>query len=165
MPSPADRFAAWVRCADSAMLAVSECLGDEWDACLVGFHSQASIDPARYLVWLSTANRTYRLARRAEVLGVHLLADDQLDLARRLGARTGDVDPHKLDGVRHRRGRSGAVHLLDCPAWFAGRVLRRVSGGDHHGFLLEPIAAADVRPVQPLRLRQAETIPAGHPVG
>ena len=29
--------------------------------CLVGFHCQCSIDPPRYVVWLSKANHTYRV--------------------------------------------------------------------------------------------------------
>ena len=38
---------------DAAMVVVTVAVGDERDGCLVGFHSQSSIDPRRYVVWLS----------------------------------------------------------------------------------------------------------------
>ena len=41
--------------------------------CLVGFATQASIDPPRMLVCLSVANHTYPVAREASLLAVHVL--------------------------------------------------------------------------------------------
>ena len=41
--------------------------------CLVGFATQTSIEPFRFLVCLSRRNRTYRVARAATVLAVHVL--------------------------------------------------------------------------------------------
>ena len=40
---------------------------------MVGFHSQCSVDPGRFAVWLSKANHTYGVALRAEVFAVHFL--------------------------------------------------------------------------------------------
>jgi flavin reductase (DIM6/NTAB) family NADH-FMN oxidoreductase RutF len=57
------------------------------------------------------------------------------------------------------------VVLDDVEAWFVGRVVRRIDGGDHVGFVLDPVAdgapAKDGRPL--LRLSDAHTIEAGHP--
>lgn len=158
----ADAFARWVRAANAAMIAVTASGDGVVDASLVGFHSQSSIEPEHYTVWLSKKNRTTRLARRCAVLGVHLLGEDQFDLAERLGAVTEDDDPTKLEGIRSRRHTSGAVLLTDCPTWFVGRIARRLPGGDHHGFVLEPIAVSRTT-VEPLRLRRAEQISPGHP--
>jgi flavin reductase (DIM6/NTAB) family NADH-FMN oxidoreductase RutF len=154
-------FARWVQTADGAMIGVTVSDGQQRDGCLVGFHSQCSIDPPRYAVWLSKRNRTYRLARRATLLGVHLLADDQRPLAESLGSVTADEDPGKLDGVRTRRHPSGAVLLAECPAWFVGEIVAHLSGGDHRGFVLEPIAAGR-GVVQPLRLCDVIDISGGH---
>jgi flavin reductase (DIM6/NTAB) family NADH-FMN oxidoreductase RutF len=159
----ADRFASWVEAVDPAMIAVTAADGDEIDGCLVGFHSQASIRPLRYLVWLSLQNRTFRIATTAAVLGVHLLAVDQRDLAARLGTVTADDHPDKLRNIATRRHPSGAVLLADCPAWFAGRVLDRFPGGDHHGFLLEPIDVGEATTAAPLRLSAVSDLSAGHP--
>ena len=50
---------------DTPMVIVTARAGDEIDGCLVGFSTQCSIDPAHYLVCLSTNNRTYEIARSA----------------------------------------------------------------------------------------------------
>ena len=46
----------------SPMIIVTARHGDEIDGCLVGFSTQCSIDPTRYLVCLSKRNNTYRIA-------------------------------------------------------------------------------------------------------
>ena len=54
--------------------------------CLVGFHSQSSIDPRQYAVWLSKANHTYPVALRSELFAVHFLTARQMGSgARRRG--------------------------------------------------------------------------------
>lgn len=143
------------------MIAVTAAADGELDACLVGFHCQCSIEPRRYAVWLSKRNRTYRVARGATVLGVHLLADDQRELAVRLGGVSADDDGDKLDGIPRRRHDSGAVILDECRAWFAGRVVGYVPGGDHRGFILEPVDA-DGAAFSPLRLAEVVDIDPGH---
>lgn len=159
-----DAFSDWVSAADAAMIAVTAAGdGDELDACLVGFHSQASIDPPRYVVWMSNANRTSAIARNADVLGIHLLRRDQHKLAQRLGSVTQDDEPNKLAGIEMTTHASGAVVLERCSAWFAGRVVDRFDGGDHRGFLLEPVDAACPASFDPLRLHAASDIDAGHP--
>ncbi|MFG2784721.1 flavin reductase family protein [Streptomyces prunicolor] len=110
--------------------------------CLVGFASQCSIEPARFMVWLSRANRTFRVAERAERLAVHLLRRDQDRLARLFGGETGDRTDKFTDVAWH-RGPGGSLILDEAPAWFVGRVENRVDGGDHVGFLLAPEAAED----------------------
>ncbi|MFC4500791.1 MULTISPECIES: flavin reductase family protein [Streptomyces] len=132
--------------------------------CLVGFGSQCSIRPARFMVWLSKANRTYRVAERAERLTVHLLRRDQDRLARLFGGETGD-HADKFTGVAWHPGPRGSVVLDDAPAWFVGRVESRIDGGDHVGFLLAPEAAGnlvgDRTPL--LSLDDARGITPGHP--
>lgn len=162
----ADAFASWVSTADSAMLAVTARAGDELDASLVGFHSQASIHPLRYVVWLSKENHTTGLARRADVLGIHLIGRDQLDIARQLGGITMDDHPDKMTGLRRRRTPSGAVHLVDLPIWFAGKIERRIDGGDHIGHVLSPLSVGRQHRPQRDLLRLADVedvIEPGHP--
>ena len=66
---------------DYPVFVVTAASGEERDGCLVGFATQASIDPPRLLVCLSKENRTTRIAQDAEVLAVHALgADEQLKL-------------------------------------------------------------------------------------
>jgi flavin reductase (DIM6/NTAB) family NADH-FMN oxidoreductase RutF len=155
---------------DTGMVVVTVAVGDERDGCLVGFHSQASIHPRRYVLWLSVENRTYRLAADpgATHLGVHVLSASDLDLARRFGGATeDDAGVDKLAGIPWTAG-PGGVPLLDAaPERFAGRILSRqpVADGDHVPFLLEPVEAASAGGAAepPLRLHQATDIDPGHP--
>ncbi|MFD7133573.1 flavin reductase family protein [Streptomyces sp. NPDC059894] len=132
--------------------------------CLVGFSSQCSMRPVRYVVWLSKANHTYGVARAADFLAVHLLTRQQYGLAELFGGETGDrVD--KFERVRWTPGHGGAVVLEDAAAHFVGAVVGCVDGGDHVGFVLEPVrwgARAGDAPL--LRLGDALGIRPGHPV-
>jgi flavin reductase (DIM6/NTAB) family NADH-FMN oxidoreductase RutF len=148
---------------DSAMVVVTVALDDERDGCLVGFHSQASIDPARYAVWLSEANHTCALARRAEHLAVHVLGDDQHELAELFGGETGD-EVDKLARARWEPGPGGVPLLVSCPSRFVGRITQRHdAGGDHLCVILDPTGAVAADGLRPLRLGDAVDIDPGHP--
>jgi flavin reductase (DIM6/NTAB) family NADH-FMN oxidoreductase RutF len=149
---------------DPEMCVVTAAVGEERAGCLVGFSAQCSMRPLRYAVWLSKVNRTYRVARGADRLAVHLLTRDQHELARVFGGETGD-EVDKFTRVRWRRGPGGAVVLEDAAAWFVGTVRARVDGGDHVGFVVEPEHAGGRGDGGPLlRLRDALDISPGHPV-
>ncbi len=157
-----DAFSRLVAAMDPAMVVVTAAAGDERDGCLVGFHSQCSIDPPRYAVWLSVANRTCELARRSTHLAVHLLTVDDHAVAEHFGGQTGDqVD--KLVGVDSTPG-PGSVPLLGaCPNRMVGRILaRHPIDGDHEAYLLEPVEVACPSPGPPLRLSGAIDIHPGH---
>lgn len=128
--------------------------------CLVGFTSQVSIRPQRFLVGLSKRNHTYRVAQHAEHLAVHLLPREHRDLARLFGSETGDrID--KFARCDWRPGPHGLPILSGAVGWFAGEVLNRFDVGDHVGHLLRPVAGdapqkfeelvtfADVRDLEP----------------
>ena len=59
---------------DYPMFVVTARRDGDHAGCLVGFATQVSIEPARFLVGLSVANHTYDVARDATTLAVHLLA-------------------------------------------------------------------------------------------
>ncbi|MGV9552562.1 flavin reductase family protein [Streptomyces ardesiacus] len=150
---------------DPGMCVVTAAAGGERAGCLVGFSSQCSIRPVRYVVWISDVNRTFRVARLADVLAVHLLARDRRGTAELFGGRSGD-DVDKFRRVRWREAYGGAAVLEDAEAWFVGRVLERIAGGDHVGFVLEPVEwGGHGKTGGPLlRLADARTIAPGHPV-
>ena len=84
-------FSALTSGIDPAMAIVTTAVGDERGGCLIGFHAPVEHGPgARYCVWLSKANHTYRLALRATHLGVHFLRPADFELAELFGTRTGD---------------------------------------------------------------------------
>ena len=131
---------------DYPMFVVTTRAGTERSGCLVGFACQASIHPPRFLVGLSKLNHTYRVARRANHLAVHLLTERHRELAGLFGAETGD----RIDKFAHcgwEDGPAGVPILTDAAGWFAGRVLDRLDLGDHVGHLVEPVAGS-FRPEQ-----------------
>ena len=46
---------------DPPMIVVTTVSGDQRAGCLAGFHTQCSVDPPRYAIWLSKANHTMAL--------------------------------------------------------------------------------------------------------
>ncbi|MFF6918508.1 flavin reductase [Streptomyces sp. NPDC012466] len=147
------------------MYVVTAAAGGERAGCLVGFASQCSLRPVRFVVWLSELNHTFRVARNAEVLAVHLLGREQHGLAELFGGHTGDRTD-KFQDVRLREAYGGALVLEDAPAWFVGRIVTRAGGGDHIGFVLDPVEWGGHEGCDGplLRLSDALTIDPGHPV-
>lgn len=146
---------------DATMLIVTCAAGGERSGCLVGFATQTSIHPPRFLACISRRNHTYRVARQAETLIVHLVDEQAADLAELFGGVSGDA-ADKFAQVAWRHGPGGAPLLERLPTWFAGRVLERIPLGDHTGFLLEPIEGAARRGEAPLRFHRARRIAPGH---
>ncbi|MCJ0905891.1 flavin reductase family protein [Rhodococcus sp. ARC_M6] len=145
---------------DYPMFVVTTRAGGKQSGCLVGFASQISITPQRFLVGLSKNNRTYRTALSAEYLAVHLLPSRRGDIAKLFGESTGD-DIDKFAHCTWHRGPHELPILEDAAAWFVGRIIERIDMGDHVAFLLDPetgfapeelddaITYSDVRGLEP----------------
>jgi flavin reductase (DIM6/NTAB) family NADH-FMN oxidoreductase RutF len=150
---------------DPAMAIVTTAVDDERAGCLIGFHAQSSIEPIRYAIWLSKANRTYRVAMFAEAIAVHFPSEDDIDLAELFGGATGD-DLDKFEQCAWSTGPSGVPLLDRLPNRFVGRRLTVLDhGGDHVCVILEPELVERGDPIMPLRLSAAAKIDAGHPAG
>jgi flavin reductase (DIM6/NTAB) family NADH-FMN oxidoreductase RutF len=146
---------------DYPMFIVTTAAGGERAGCLVGFATQCSIDPLRFMVCLSDKNRTFRVAQDASVLVVHLAPEDAPGLAELFGSQTGD-EADKFARCAWRPGPDGAPVLEDCPSWFAGRVLDRTCVGDHWAFLLEPLTGAGEGDEGAFTFQEARWIEPGH---
>jgi flavin reductase (DIM6/NTAB) family NADH-FMN oxidoreductase RutF len=120
------------------MFIVTARAGDELLGCLVGFTTQASIDPPRFVACLSHKNRTYRVGRDSAMLAVHAVPADAEDLAELFGGETSD-EVDKFARCDWHEGPEGVPILDRCENWFVGRVLARWNAGDHDAFLLEPV--------------------------
>src|SRR3954465_13544280 len=72
------------------MFIVTAWADGERSGCLIGFPTQTSTDPSRFLVCLSQKNRTYRVAVRAAVLGVHFVPAEADAVGELFGGQTGD---------------------------------------------------------------------------
>ena len=146
---------------DYPMFIVTVNVSGERSGCLVGFATQASIDPPRFLVCLSDKNHTYRVARHADAVAVHLVPAAAGDLAELFGSRTGD-DIDKFERCAWHEGPAGLPILDDCENWFAGRILERLDAGDHEALLLEPFDAASGDDVSSFTFHRARRLEPGH---
>jgi flavin reductase (DIM6/NTAB) family NADH-FMN oxidoreductase RutF len=161
MAEPVDTFNALVAELDYSMFVVTTVCDGERAGCLVGFATQASIDPPRFVVCLSDKNRTYRVARGADLLAVHFVPADAPELAELFGGRTGDeVDKFAL--CEWSPGPGGVPLLERCPNRFVGRIIERLDAGDHVAFLLAPVAAEKPHRGAQFPFHRAKRIEAGH---
>jgi flavin reductase (DIM6/NTAB) family NADH-FMN oxidoreductase RutF len=129
--------------------------------CLVGFLTQCSIDPIRFLVCLSVRNHTYRVAERADTLAVHVLGTTRHDLAELFGQDTGD-DIDKFARCDWTAGPGGVPLLTGAPRRFAGAILHRSPLGDHVGFLVSPTTAERGDDEPPLMFSSVRDLSPGH---
>jgi flavin reductase (DIM6/NTAB) family NADH-FMN oxidoreductase RutF len=146
---------------DYPMLVATTRADGELSGCLVGFATQCSIEPPRFLVCLSDKNRTYRLARDAEAMAVHFLPSSAPHLAELFGGETGD-EVDKFARCEWREGPRGLPILSECDNWFAGEILDRLPLGDHVGFVLAPIAVHHGTSLDEFTFHRARRIDPGH---
>ena len=100
---------------------------EEMSGCLAGFVTQCSIDPPNFIACISRLNHTLGVAVRSSAMGLHLLGEDQLDMARLFGEETGDaVD--KFADVDWRIGTTGAPLLADVVVGARGSDPRPLLG-------------------------------------
>jgi flavin reductase (DIM6/NTAB) family NADH-FMN oxidoreductase RutF len=160
--SVSDAFNALVGNLEYPMFIVTARAGEEPLGCLVGFATQASIDPPRFLVCLSHVNHTYRRGRDAGHLGVHCVPEGAADLAELFGGETGD-EVDKFARVSWHEGPEGVPLLDDCSNRFVGRVVNRTDAGDHTAYLLELVAAEHGADEGEFTFHRAKRIEPGHP--
>lgn len=159
-----DAFNRLVTGVDYPMFVVTAGGGKEVSGCLVGFATQASIDPPRLVVMISKANHTFGVAARSPRLVVHFLHEANGDLAELFGGQTGDeVDkfgrcdwsPLPPDGPPVLAGTQG---------WVSGRVVERLDAGDHVAHLLTVERACVEGPARrQLSFQATRGLVPGHP--
>jgi flavin reductase (DIM6/NTAB) family NADH-FMN oxidoreductase RutF len=148
---------------DFPMFIVTAAALSERSGCLVGFITQSSIKPVRFLVCISEKNHTYRIAAAAPVLAVHLIPKSASELVRLFGSETGD-EIDKFAHCKWSAGPEGVPLLESCPSRMVCRVVRWLTVGDHGAFLVEPIdAEVGDEPIFTLGMSQAQKIEPGHP--
>lgn len=140
MDEVAQTFVKLMGMLDYPVFIVTAAAGERREGCVIGFATQTSVHPARFLACLSRQNRTHRLAREVDALAVHLVPRERLDLVELFGGETGD-EIDKFARCEWRPGPGDLPVLAGCPSWFAGSILSRHDLGDHEGFLLSPTQA------------------------
>jgi flavin reductase (DIM6/NTAB) family NADH-FMN oxidoreductase RutF len=126
MTHPADLF----RTLTYGVYAIGVAYGDKHDAFTAAWVMQSSFDPLLLTLSINPDNASYELLHGGGGFTVNVLRRDQLELARRLGTRSGR-DEDKLAGVRWRPGRTRAPILEQALAYFDCALTGRQRSGDH----------------------------------
>ena len=161
MAAAEETFQRLVAQLDYPMFIATVADGDERAGCLIGFATQCSIRPPRFLAGISDKNRTFRVAQGARAMAIHLVPEDASELAELFGGETGD-ELDKFARCGWRPGPDGLPLLDDCPNRFAGRILERIEFGDHDAILLEPVAAERGTDSDEFTFHRAKRIDPGH---
>ena len=139
---------------------VTAAAGDRREGCVIGFATQTSVHPGRFLACLSRKNRTYQLAQDVDVLAVHVVPREERALVELFGGETGD-EVDKFSRCEWSPGPRGLPILAGCPSWFAGAIRARHDFGDHEGYELEAIEARH-EPGELLYFQDVKDLEPGH---
>jgi flavin reductase (DIM6/NTAB) family NADH-FMN oxidoreductase RutF len=156
-----DAFQELVSGIDYPMFIVTVAKDGDRAGCLVGFVTQASIDPPRMIVMISKANHTYQLARTADELVVHFLGAGNTDLAKLFGEQTGD-EVDKFAQCEWSPSPGGLPVVGGTLGWVECRILERFEGGDHVGHLVEPVYGASTDEKGQLGFQAVRSLRPGH---
>jgi flavin reductase (DIM6/NTAB) family NADH-FMN oxidoreductase RutF len=158
----ADRDATLARALTGPVYIVTAFAEGRRAGCLIGFATQVSIDPERFLACISRANATFPVAMAAARLGVHAVTETERDLAELFGGETGD-EVDKFARCAWTPADDGTPILSGPPAWFLGRIVGRIDLGDHVGCVIEPERSHGDVPIAQLTERDLAEIEPGHP--
>lgn len=146
---------------DYPMVIVTAAADGDRSGCLVGFSTQCSVDPPRFLVCISDRNATHRVATRASLIGVHFLTEADRELSELFGEQTTDT----VDKFAHcdwEAGPDGLPLLTTGGGRLVGRVLGRHEVGDHTALLVEPVEAAPGTGGRQLGFQAVKDMEPGH---
>ena len=105
-------------------------------ALTVNSFTSVSLDPMQVLVCLAHRSPASPLLCASPRIAVHVLTDQQEDIARRL-ATTGLTGPDRLAGLAWTTGPAGEPLLTGAAARFSGPLVRRIDSGDHAIVVIE----------------------------
>lgn len=147
---------------DTPLVVVTTAAEGTLAGCVVGFHSQSSIEDEGYSFWLSKANHTYRTSLRSSHFAVHFLTTQHLDLAERFGTHTSE-ETDKFAGLDVDLDDHGVPVIRGCPhRLLLDRIAVLDDGGDHVCVTTRVRAAESSGPFTPLRLSDAAHFEPGH---
>ncbi|MEC9051034.1 MAG: flavin reductase family protein [Actinomycetota bacterium] len=105
-------------------------------ALTVNSFTSVSLEPAKVLFCLATTSSSFPVLSRARRIAIHILGQDQEDIARRF-ATSGLAGSDKLGGVAWAPGPGGVPILPETPAVLAGTLDEVITSGDHVIILID----------------------------
>ena len=113
---------------------------DKTNGLTLGWVSQVSLDPPLVAIAVCKEWYSHKLLSEGDHFIVHVLADDQIEVAKFFGSTHG-WDTDKFDDVAWEPGVEGIPVLKGCKALIACRKIQEVPTGDHTLFIGEVISS------------------------
>lgn len=123
---------------------------EEVNAITCNWVTQVSFEPLLVAVALEKESHSHALILENGVFVINFIGKDQNTLARRM-AVPHKINPHKLVGIRHQSGESGAPILDAAIAFLECEVMDALEVGGDHTIFIGEVVAGDV-------LRKEETL-------
>ncbi|MEU4133836.1 flavin reductase family protein [Streptomyces wuyuanensis] len=113
--------------------------------------SSVAAEPPLLSFGIGAASSSWQVIAEAEHVGVHILSEDQRDLAATFARRGAD---RFAPPTRWRTGPEGVPLLDGVLAWLVCRVVARVPAGDHRVVIAEAVAGDPEGSGRPLLYHQ-----------
>lgn len=129
--------------------------GDQYGAATVTWVSQASFKPPLLMTAVRRDSNVFRCLSESRIAAVHVLAEDQRDLAKRFFTPT-QASNGTINGEPFVEGATTAPVLPHTPANVECRVQRILDdAGDHAIVILEVVEATVRREARPLTIGES----------
>ncbi len=138
-----EHFRAVMGQVPTCVTVVTAMVDDEPQAMVIGSFVSVSLDPPLAGFFCTTASETWQALRRAEVLGVNVLGEHQIDISNACMR----APEERLDGLDWSMV-DGAPRIAGTSAWISLTLHQVVDAGDHE-FALCNVVTMDV-PDDPL---------------
>lgn len=92
--------------------------------------SQVSFKPRLLGVAIAPQRYTYELIQKSKTFCINVLGEDQVDLARLFGFKSGRK-VNKFEGISYKHALKGSPVLLSAIAYFECEVTHQYEAGDH----------------------------------
>lgn len=119
---------------------------------------QASYQPLILAIAINPDHASYPIMRAGRSFAISVLAQDQMELARRFGT-SASLGANKMKGISWRSARRGAPILSEALAYFECAVHEDMPAGDHHVVFGHVLDGAVLNPgVAPLKYAETHNL-------
>jgi flavin reductase (DIM6/NTAB) family NADH-FMN oxidoreductase RutF len=145
----AEEFRATMRLLASPVVVVTASVDSEPRGATIGSFTSVSLEPPLVSFNVTRETRMHQTLLRAEHFAIHLLADDQAEIAAHF-ALPGANGIEQLSAISHKAKEGRPPILTDTLGIFVCRPVSRYSAGDHSVFIAEVMEVLPGRQGAPL---------------
>ena len=139
---------------------IGVCDGDTLNAFTATWITQVSFQPPLVVAGIKRDSLSYRMVESSRVFAINFLGAGQKLLAQHF-LKPSHLGGSKLEGIKYRRGITGAPILEEAAAFVECRAKEIYPGGDHAVVIGEVVEAGIHQEADPLTLRETGWVYGG----